>query len=172
VTADKPTYLGLLNAISLAEGRAHQYLTVWAATTTDPDVRRVISTVALREGEHGFAFAKRIDELGFGVLDRPDKDHDRRMELAGSCELSDIEKFEAFGLHRDANPDRADIFEGMFHDRTIDVTTGALLGRYIAEERDTGRRLRACYQALQSRAGGEKRATKRSRARSAAPASA
>jgi hypothetical protein len=90
------------------------------------------------------------------------------MELAGSCELSDIEKFEAFGLHRDADPDRPDIFEGMFHDRTIDATTGALLGRYIAEERDTGRRLRACYQSLRSRAGAKKRA----RTRSAAPAPA
>ena len=26
-----------------------------------------------------------------------------------------------------------------------DIQTGALLGRYIAEERDSGRRLRACY---------------------------
>ena len=28
--ADKPTYLGLLNAIALAETRAHAYLTAWA----------------------------------------------------------------------------------------------------------------------------------------------
>jgi hypothetical protein len=36
----------------------------------------------------------------------------------------------------------------MFEDTTIDIQTGALLGRYIAEERDSGRRLRACHQAL------------------------
>ena len=37
-------------------------------------------------------------------------------------------------------------------DTTIDPQTGALLGRFIAEERDTGRRLKACYQALKNSA--------------------
>ena len=39
-------------------------------------------------------------------------------------------------------PDRPgdpDIFSGFFTDSTIDIQTGALLGRYICEERDTGR---------------------------------
>ena len=36
----------------------------------------------------------------------------------------------------------------MFADKTIDIQTGALLGRYIAEERDSGRMLRACYEQL------------------------
>ena len=31
---------------------------------------------------------------------------------------------------------------------TIDIQTGELLGRYLSEERDTGRRLKACYASL------------------------
>ena len=36
----------------------------------------------------------------------------------------------------------------LLSDTTLDPQTGALLGRFICEERDTGRRLKACYQAL------------------------
>jgi hypothetical protein len=39
-------------------------------------------------------------------------------------------------------------FDNVFADHTIDVQTGALLGRYIAEEHDTARLLRNCYDAL------------------------
>jgi hypothetical protein len=38
----------------------------------------------------------------------------------------------------------------MFNDHSIDIATGTLLGRYIAEERDTGRMLRCCYEQLKS----------------------
>ena len=51
----KPTYLGLLNAITLNETRAYHYLQGWIATTPDPDVREVLCTVAAREGEHGLS---------------------------------------------------------------------------------------------------------------------
>jgi len=37
------------------------------------------------------------------------------------------------------------------------VQTGELLGRYIAEERDSGRMLRGCYNVLRERAGGARR---------------
>ena len=36
----------------------------------------------------------------------------------------------------------------MFDDKSIDIQTGALLGRYIAEERDSGRLLTSCYRQL------------------------
>jgi hypothetical protein len=36
----------------------------------------------------------------------------------------------------------------MFNDTNIDIQTGQLLGRYIAEERDSGRQLRQCYNLL------------------------
>ena len=64
---DKPSYLGLLNAIAVAETRACEYLTAWIAVTPSPEVAAVLRRVAAREGEHGMTFAKRIDELGFQV---------------------------------------------------------------------------------------------------------
>jgi hypothetical protein len=147
----KPTYLGLLNAISLGETRAYQVLSAWAAVTENPDVRRVISTVAIREGEHGMAFAKRLNELGFSVLDRPDPSFEAKLTCAQS-DCSDVEKFEALRLGgRDVgDSDQPDFLDGLFHDRTIDPQTGALLGRWIAEERDSGRLLDGCYRALRS----------------------
>ena len=83
--SDKPSYLGLLNAIANGESQAECYLNVWAGTTPDDGVRQVISTVALREGEHGKAFAKRLCELGYTVLPREDpkfdeQDGDRRRQ--------------------------------------------------------------------------------------------
>jgi rubrerythrin len=152
--AKKPSYLGLLNAIALGEGRAHQYLSCWAAKTTDPDVRKILQTVAIREGEHSHAFTKRLCELGYGVLDRPDPGFAKNMEIA-NADCSDLEKFEAFGYGK---PETRDIFAGVFDDQTIDIRTGELLGRYIAEERDSGRMLRGCYQVLKERAGQGRRA--------------
>ena len=144
----KPSYLGLLNAIAVAERQAGEYLRCWAAVTPNADVRAVIHTVALREAEHGMAFEKRIDELGYGVDRRPDPKHAQRMKTAASTKLSDREKFEKLRLGRAAANGSADIFDRFFKDKDIDPQTGGLLGRYIAEERDTGRRLAACYAAL------------------------
>lgn len=145
---DKPSYLGLLNAISNAEGDAQQYLSAWAEATQRDDVRAVISTIALREGEHSLAFAKRMCELGFDVQRREDPKCAERLAIATSCELSDLEKFEQLGLGEPEVEGCPDIFAGMFADTTIDIQTGALLGRYIAEERDSGRMFRACREAL------------------------
>lgn len=143
--SDKPSYLGLLNAIAVAEAEAEVYLNCWADLTPRDDVRQVLRTVALREGEHAKAFEKRICELGFEL--RPREADPDRASIAASTELSDREKFEGLGLGADPG-DGPDIFAGMFADSTIDIQTGALLGRYIAEERDSGRLFRACYQAL------------------------
>ena len=149
--AQKPSYLGLLNAIALAEGRAHQYLSCWAAKTPDADVKQVIATVAIREGEHSHAFTKRLCELGFAVQDRPDPTFEKNMAIA-NADCSDLEKFEALGYGRGGEM-RRDPFKGIFDDESIDVQTGELLGRYIAEERDSGRMLRGCYNVLSERAG-------------------
>lgn len=149
-----PTYLGLLNAISLAETRAYRYLTEWASVTPDAGVRDVLLKVAAREGEHGMAFAKRIDELGYHLRDRTASDGDAReetaMEIVRSAR-SDLEKMEALGLHKLDTGDEPDVFDNVFRDHTIDIATGELLGRYIAEERDTARLLRACYEQLGDR---------------------
>jgi len=152
--SDKPSYLGLLNAVSLAESAAHEYLTAWAAVTPHEGVKATLLTVAAREGEHGMAFAKRINELGYNLRPGPD-DPKRAERLATACstEISDFDKMHALGVARiaeDTAKPGPDIFEKFFADHSIDIQTGALLGRYIAEERDSGRKLRACYLAVKA----------------------
>ena len=147
--SDKPTYLGLLNAIALNETRAYQYLQGWIETTPDPDVRDVLRTVAAREGEHGMSFARRINELGFDVRAVDDQGLMERVPIAMSPEITDIEKFERFGLHELAKV--LCYFDDVFKDHSIDVQTGELLGRYVAEEHDSCRLLRACYDRLIAR---------------------
>jgi hypothetical protein len=161
--SDKPTFLGLLNGVSLAESAAHCYLEEWIAVTEHDGVRDTLRKVSVREGEHGKAFAKRINELGYNLKPKDDPGQAKRMEIAGSCEMSDLEKMEAFGLGRLDSGDKPDVFDRFFADKTIDPITGALLGRYIAEERDSGRLLKACYEQLCAEAGRP--------ARSSAPAS-
>jgi hypothetical protein len=146
--SEKPSYLGLLNAIAVNEARAHQYLQVWIDKTTDPEVEAVLRTVAWREGEHGMSFAKRVDELGYTLRDRDDLDLADRLEVAGS-DRSDLEKMEYFG--QDRLDEVLGAFDNIFRDHTIDVQTGELLGRYVAEEFDTARLLRCCYEQLKAR---------------------
>ena len=146
--ADKPSYLGLLNEIALGEGRAYRYLRAWAEKTDDPDVRQVLETVAIREGEHSLAFEKRLCELGFSVLEKSDPNFEKTLDLVTS-EKSDLEKFEGLGLGEERGEDP---FSELFADQTIDIQTGELLGRFIAEERDSGRLLRGCYEELKGRA--------------------
>lgn len=155
--SDKPSYLGLLNAISLAETRAYQQLTAWIEATNNPDVECVLRRVAAREGEHGLAFAKRIDELGYQLRDKEDPGFEKRMAIAGS-DLSDLEKFEKFGFGG-LETDVLSAFDNVFADHTIDIRTGELLGRYIAEEYDTARLLRGCYEALKAQSRGERSGT-------------
>jgi rubrerythrin len=148
----KPSYLGLLNAIANGESAAEVYLEAWACTTTRDDVRQVVCAVAAREGEHGKAFAKRINELGFSVQPRSDGKEQERMAIATSTSLSDCEKFEKLGLGRASDPEKPDAFGRFLDDLTIDIATGTLLGRYISEERDSGRMLRCCYESLRNEA--------------------
>jgi rubrerythrin len=158
---DKPSYLGLLNAVSLAETRAHAYLSAWADTTTDPEVRAVLRKVAAREGEHGMSFAKRIDELGFELKQADDPRFEEQMAIATS-DRSDLEKAEALGLLDLCTADgEPDVFDNFFRDHSIDIRTGELLGRYIAEERDTLRLFQACHAQLSAQAAGGAPATDR-----------
>jgi hypothetical protein len=144
--SDTPTYLGLLNAIALAESRAHCYFEAWIAVTPDPAVKEVLQTVSWREGEHGMAFAKRINELGYQLREKEDRGGDKAMAVASS-DMRDIDKFRELRLQR-IGDEILGFFDNVFADHTIDVQTGMLLGRYIAEEHDTARLLRQCYEAL------------------------
>ena len=125
-----------VNAIAVAEAQAHDYLVVWADATPSPDVRKVLLTVAAREGEHGMSFAKRINELGYEVRGKDDSELQKSMALVKSDRSGPQEDGEA-GLHRLDTGDQPDVFDGLFKDHSIDIRTGELLGRYIAEERDT-----------------------------------
>jgi rubrerythrin len=155
--SDKPSYLGLLNAVALAESSAHCYLSEWADVTKDPEVRRVLLTVAAREGEHAMSFAKRINELGYELRQKPDEEREKKLDIVRS-DCSDLEKMEALGLQSLDTEDEPDIFDDFFKDHSIDIRTGELLGRYIAEERDTGRLLRMCYGCLREAADKEEAA--------------
>jgi rubrerythrin len=145
--SDKPSYLGLLNAIAVAEAQAHDYLVAWADVTPSPDVRKVLLTIAAREGEHGMSFSKRINELGYEVRRKDDGRLKDAMELVTS-NRSDLKKMEKLKLNTLDTGDKPDIFDGLFKDHSIDIRTGELLGRYIAEERDTARLFRSCYDQL------------------------
>ena len=155
----KPTYLGLLNAVSLAESAAHEYLEAWIAVTPNDDVRCVLQAVSAREGEHGKAFAKRINELGYNLRPKDDPNQVKRLRIARS-DRTDLEKMEKFGLDRLDTGDAPDAFDSFFNDHSIDIKTGELLGRYIAEERDSGRLLRSCYEQLRAAAPASGRSKK------------
>ena len=144
--SDKPSYLGLLNAIAVGELGGELLFNEWAAATPDDNVRAVLQTVALREGEHAKSFAKRINELGFSVIPKEDPGLPDRCAVVGSTTLNDCEKFERLGFT--STPKDKDIFAKFFDDVTMDIQTGELMGRYVSEERDTGRMLLSCYTAV------------------------
>jgi hypothetical protein len=146
--SDKPTYLDLLKGISVAESRAHAYLSAWADVTANDELRQVLRMVAAREGEHGMSFAKRVNELGFEVDAGDDPHFDEQMRIAGS-DIPDVEKVEKLGLARFLGESSLTFFDDVFKDHSIDIRTGELLGRYIAEEHDTIRTLGCCYEQLQ-----------------------
>jgi hypothetical protein len=145
--SDKPSYLSLLNAIAVGELGGELLFNEWAAATPNDNVRAVLETVALREGEHAKSFAKRINELGFSVIPKEDPGLADRCGIVGSKTLNDCEKFERLGFNR-ASKEPTDIFAKFFDDVTMDIQTGELMGRYVSEERDTGRMLRSCYEAI------------------------
>lgn len=144
--SDKPTYLGLLNAIAVGEGRGCALLNAWADVTKDESLAGTLRMVAIREQEHAAAFTKRLCELGYSVREAPRGDLDAKLELARSSQ-NDRQKFEAILDYGREQP-TTDPLNELFKDTSIDIQTGALLGRFIAEERDSERKLRAAYDRL------------------------
>ncbi|NJN51834.1 MAG: hypothetical protein HC809_08740 [Gammaproteobacteria bacterium] len=82
--SDKPSYLGLLNAIAVGESRGHALLDCWSKTTRDESLAGVLRMVAIREAEHAAAFTKRLCELGYSVREAPRGDLDEKLALAQS----------------------------------------------------------------------------------------
>jgi hypothetical protein len=143
----EPTYLPLLNSLAVNECKGEALLSAWAKATPDQELAATLRFVAIREGEHAAAFTKRMCELGYPVCEdtayQVFKDFDGTLAYIGS-RASDAEKVARLAGGNSNEPSK-DPFRGFFNDTTIDPETGALLGRYIAEERDSGRRLQAQY---------------------------
>ena len=144
----KPSYLGLLNAISVGETAAEPLFMAWAERTKDPELASALRFVGMREGEHGKAFAKRMLELGYEVREPKNAGVDPDLMKVASSRRSDLKKFEALGFGQGQRD--IDVFDSMFQDKTIDPVTGGLLGRYIAEERDSVRRLTEQHDRIKS----------------------
>jgi hypothetical protein len=150
VTATKPSYLGVLNAISLAEAGAGVYLNAWANATNDEDLACALRFVAAREASHGDVFCRRIAELGFSLLQKPDPGAAERLAKYANPKLSDLEKI---GPEREEADPFADI-ECQLQDGVYDPLTAKLMVWYIGEERDSGKMLRDAYACVRAKAGG------------------
>jgi hypothetical protein len=144
-TLEKPSYLGLLNAISLAESAAGVYLEAWADVTPNEDLACTLRLVAARERSHGEVFCRRIAELGYSLKKKSNPDDARRLAKLADPTISDLEKI---GPEREEEADpfgdiRRKLAEGEF-----DTMTANLMTWYIAEEKDSGRRLREAYECV------------------------
>jgi len=148
--AEKPSYLGLLNAISLAETEAGHYLAAWANATDDEELACTLKLVAARETSHGDLFCRLISELGYELRQKPDPKAAERLARYANPKVSDCEKV---GPEREPARDTfADIRKAMA-DGVYDPVTCNMLQWYIAEEEDSGRRLREAYAKVRTKAG-------------------
>jgi len=149
-TAEKPSYLGLLNAISLAETEAGHYLAAWANATDDEELAGCLRLVAARETSHGDLFCRLIGELGYELRQKPDPKAAERLARYANPKLSDCEKV---GPERAPERDTfADIKKAMA-DGVYDPVTCNMMQWYICEEEDSGRRLREAYAKVRAKAG-------------------
>ncbi len=148
--AEKPSYLGLLNAISLAETEAGHYLSAWANATDDDELAACLRLVAARETSHGDLFCRLISELGYELRQKPDPKSAERLARYANPKISDCEKV---GPEREPVGDTfADIKKAMA-DGVYDPVTCNMLQWYIAEEEDSGRKLREAYAKVRAKAG-------------------
>jgi hypothetical protein len=146
--SDKPSYLSLLNAIALGERRGHAVLSAWRDATGDTDLAGVLQMVAIREQEHAAAFEKRLCELGYAIKENDNPAYADSLACARSA-ASDDEKFRRVLGYQAADESKIDDpLARVFEDRSIDPQTGALLGRFICEERDSERQLKAAWKRI------------------------
>jgi rubrerythrin len=149
----KPSYLGLLNAISLAETNAGCYLRAWAAVTPDAELKRALSLVAARETTHGEVFRQRIERLGFSLLEKEDPALAERLCVLGDPALGDAEKIRRRRSEvSDADTDRFLVsIDERVADESVDQLTRDTLRWYVHEERDSRALLRAAYDRIARR---------------------
>ena len=150
MTKTKPAYLGLLNAISLAESEAGVYLRAWADATADEDLACTLRLVAARETSHGQLFCRMLCELGYELRQKPDPKSAERLAKYASPKIGDLEKI---GREREEKDPFGEI-EAKMAEGFYDPVTCNLLSWYICEERDSGAKLRAAYAKVRARANG------------------
>jgi rubrerythrin len=148
----KPSYIGLLNAIANGERGGHELFNAWSNSTSDETLQPTLNMIAVREMEHSWAFEKRLTELGFSLRSATNKSLRKHVKLLKS-KATDEEKFASFGFGSkdDARSETADALLQILSDKSIDPQTGALMGRFISEERDTGRVLTKAFRAMNAR---------------------
>lgn len=150
-TAEKPSYLGLLNAISLAETEAGHYLTAWANATDDEELAATLRFVAARETSHGELFCRRLSELGYELRQKADPKAAARLARYANPKVSDCEKVGPERENTGAEPFgdiKKAIADGVYDDMTCNMLTW-----YINEELDSGARLNKVYAKVRARAG-------------------
>jgi hypothetical protein len=151
-TAEKPAYLGLLNAISLAESEAGVYLNAWADATSDEDLACTLRLVAARETSHGELFCRRLCELGYELRKKPNPGASERLAKYANPKISDLDKV---GPEREEERDPFREINKRIADGEFDAMTENMLTWYIAEERDSGVRLREVYDCVRAKAAGK-----------------
>jgi hypothetical protein len=151
----KPVYLGLLNAISLAESNAGVYLRAWADATQDEDLACTLRLVAARETSHGQLFCRMISELGYELREKADPGGAERIAKYANPKISDLEKI---GPARREEADPFIAIEKAMADGVYDPVTCNMLSWYICEERDSGKKLRAAYDKVRAKANGAMKA--------------
>lgn len=162
--AKKPSYIGKLNAIANGERGGYELFKAWSGATKDNKLRPVLEKIAVREAEHSWAFEKRLCELGYTLQPETSKQVAKLKKLLRSS-VSDTAKFQAFGIGVESADKAAQAQQDqllmLLADKTIDPQTGELLGRFICEERDSGRLLTNAYKAVKGSKAKGKKAPKR-----------
>jgi hypothetical protein len=149
-TTTKPSYLGLLNAISLGETEAGVYLEAWANASDDEDLACTLRFVAARETSHGELFCRRLAELGYDLRQKPDPKAAGRLARYANPKISDCEKV---GPEREETGEAFADIRKAIADGVYDEMTCNMLQWYINEEVDSGRRLRDAYAKVRAKAG-------------------
>jgi ferritin len=155
-TTEKPSYLGLLNAISLGESAAGVALEAWAKATPNEDLACVLRLVAARETSHGEVFCRRLCELGYSLREKADPRAAEQLARLADPNISDLDKIPR--RREEATDPFAEIRRRMA-EGDFDPMTVNLMNWYIAEEKDSERRLREAYDAVRD-GGGRKASTR------------
>ena len=150
----RPHHVELLNAIAPAEKRAGVFLKGWADKTPDPELQVCLSLVAARETSHYEVFKRRIEELGYTLVEEEDPSFYERL-LVNCSDMPDIEKIRygrARQQRQQQGPTLRERYEAATTDETIDPLTRALFTWFAAEEADSRTLLTQAYAHVEAKA--------------------